>query len=287
MAATRSIARRVQLERDITKSVQGEPTIAGLETLTELSGQRQLYSLHYVLLGKKQFSSEPYVVPDDAKLIIIDTRDLLLYQLLYKNQDAEHYGGYRRIRTLLEERNFRPILALDRFTVYARGSAKTDPPFTIGQASALLGTPSLHGDLEFLGWTTPSAKLQPSESVINNHYYRTFSLRVTFQKKQANDLIRQIEIRFVEHGKVLYKTLAPLGGGIFPSSDWPLQTGITSNLNLLVPDRLIGKTVDVELRILDLDGDVVLSPARSLVLRYNRYVSLGGPILLGQLSLTR
>ncbi|MBI5405043.1 MAG: hypothetical protein HY976_02355, partial [Candidatus Kerfeldbacteria bacterium] len=90
-----------------------------------------------------------------------------------------------------------------------------------------------------------------------------------------------------DRGRVVYRTIMPFAAGIYPTSDWALSEAVTSHYRPLIPGHLKGRVLDAEVRVMRLRGDVVLNGVRSLVLRYNRYETVGSPISLGQLTVTR
>lgn len=287
MANSRHIVERVELERNVIQSLPAGGTVAGFETLTELANRSKLYSLHYVFLGKKQFSDEAYVLPADAEVILFDLRDALFYQLLYKIKDGDNRNGYRRIRTLLEDRNFTPTTYVDRFVVFQRRRVQgIDPLYSLGLPPRLNGTSSAHDALVFLGWTTPSDELKTARQTVNGIPYATLPLNLTLAKTGETDEPLQLEFRLLEGKKLRLRALMPLAGGVFPTSDWTVNQPVTSRYELLMPKNLNGKTLTLEVRVLRLDGKVALNGVRSLVLSYREYTALGSPIVIGQFTPT-
>jgi len=287
VAQTPKITERVAIERALSDTVAGKSVAAGFETLTELSSQERLFSLHYVLLGKKQFSDEAYVLPDDVEVILFDYRDALIYQLLYEDQDQNHYGGYGRIRELLDSRGFRPTLALDRFVVYERNPVATIPTVTNDLPARRTGGQSAHAFLRFQGWSTPSGRVESEAVRVGQRAFTTLPFSVSFEKTSDSDEIFQIELQLKKGGRIVHRALLPIGGGTYPTSDWKNNETVTSYFRPLIPAKYADQVLTAELRVLRLSGDVVLNGAKSLALRYRTYETVGPEISLGQISTTR
>lgn len=286
LAQSSAIADRVRLERAFTHTLPRGGTVAGYETIAELADRPRLYSLHYVFLGKKQFSSEPYVLPDDASIVLLDLRDFLLYQLLYRRAERDHEGGYARIRAMLAERKFVVTSYLDRFAVLERGAESTSAIELVTTQSPprLQGTPSNHEELSLLGWSTPSGFLKAATQSGGETTFTSLPLSLTFTKTGRSPEIRPIEFLFKRSGKSVYRELMPLGGGVLPTSDWNMNETVTSNYRLLIPKRFAGQRLELSARVLDVDGEVSLNGVRSLILKYNRYRQLGPDISIGSFT---
>jgi len=289
IAKTATIIDRVSLERDFIASVPAGAVAAGYETITDLSARPKLYSLHYQFLGRKQYSSEGYSIPDDVRSVIVDMRDFLMYQLLYKYNDKDNRNGYRRIRNLLTDRGFTLTASCDRFALYEKNGASSDDfiPYTIGEPPIKNAVHSDHDDLEFTGWSSPTNRLTLAKFSTNNHDYSILPVSLSFKKKDGNNtgnLIDNLQIQYVENGRVRYQTYLPLAGGLYPPNDWAVDETVTSNYRLLVPSYL--RDADLALRIVVYrsDGEVSLNGTRSLVIKYRDPERLGEPIELGPIS---
>lgn len=285
VAKTPSISDRVRLERDVVRSLPDGATLAGFETVTELSDRPRLYSLHYVFLGKKQFSEDPYVVPDDVTVVLVDLRDFLLYQVLYKLEGGDNRHGYERVRNLLTDRGFSLTTYLDRFAVFVRGREEPQRSlFSIGVPSEVNGVPSSHGPLTFLGWSSPTRSLALSTRTVSDRPYLILPVSLTMQKNLGDETIFQLEFRFLKNDKLAYRTLMPLGGGMYPTSDWRLSEPVTSNYELLLPRFLAGLSLRVEARVLNLEGEAPLNAVRTIIPSYRRFEQVGPSISLSTVN---
>ncbi len=281
-----TISDRVHLEHDMVTTLPLGGTVASYEALTALANRPRLYSLHYVFLGHKQFSSETYILPADASIIFMDLRDYLFYQLDYPTNDDSGRQGYARIRNVLAERHFTVTSYVDRFVVLEK-NVSAPPSIDIGDPTRpikIFGATSTHGELDFLGWSSASTSLKTSTQFVAGHAYTTLPFSIIFKKNTTSNSIRPVEFDFSYGGHVVYHQLMPLGGGIFPSSDWPVGHQETSHYNLLVPKHLVGLPLTLSARVMDVNGSVVLNGLRSLVLSYSTYRQLGPTIDLGVLT---
>ncbi|MBI4426134.1 MAG: DUF2079 domain-containing protein [Candidatus Kerfeldbacteria bacterium] len=286
LAGTLKINDRVAVERSFTKQLPTDvPTVAGFETITELSKRRRLYSLHYVFLGNKQFSTERYVLPNDANQILLDQRDFLLYHLLYRYDEGDNRNGYRRLRELISSRGFAITNYVDRFAVLQRtGTSDASALYSIGDPGQLHGTASSHGLLTFNGWAGPDQRLQSVSATVDGRTFMTLPFSLSFTKHEEKSDILHVEFRFIKGDQVVYRALMPLGGGLYPTSDWPVGETVTTNYRLLLPSFLPPGELSMAARVIKADGDVGLNGLRSLQLRYKTYEQLGPTIELGPIE---
>ncbi len=289
LARTAKIADRVSLERDFVRSVPDGPVAAGFETITDLSDRPELYSLHYQFLGKKQYSDEDYSIPDDTRTALVDMRDFLMYQLLYKYNNKDTRNGYKRVRNFLADGGFVLTAYCDRFALYEKnGVASTDlAPYTIGEPSIKNGSRSTHDDLEFIAWTTPTNTLKLAKFSLNDRMYTIVPISLAFKKTNGSntgDLFDNLQVQFVEDGKVRYQSPMPLGGGMYPPHDWAVGETVTSNYRLLVPSFLERSVIGLRIVVYRSGGEVSLNGARSMVIKYRDPEQLGDVIDLGPIS---
>ncbi|MFH0829472.1 MAG: DUF2079 domain-containing protein [Candidatus Kerfeldbacteria bacterium] len=285
IAASPKIANRVSLERDFVASVPNVSTVGGYETLTDLSARLKLYSLHYEFLGKKQYSKESYTIPSDISAVLLDMRDFLMYQLLYKLNDKDNRNGYSRIRTLLKERGFILTAYVDRFALFEKGKSTISAPlYSTEPPMSLNGTPSQHDNLSFIGWSTPTNVLAATTQLMNRHSYAVLPVSLSFTKTDESNDIENIRVQYLERGRVKHSVVLPLGGGLFPPSDWTIGKTVTSNYRLLIPDFLNKNGLEVSILVYRSKGEVSLNGVRSLVIKYQNPTTLGEPIGLGTVS---
>lgn len=285
IAATRTIADRVTLERSFVASVPDAPTAAGYETITDLSNRSNIYSLHYQFLGHKQFSNALYEIPDDTEVVLFDLRDPLMYQLLYRLKDKDNRNGYRRIRTMLENRGFTLTTYVDRFALFIKNKGlSTLTLFNKGTPDLLMGAASQHDNLEFLGWTSPSGSLRAETFSVHDRSYTAIPIGLDFKKVSESNDIENIEVRYLYEGRLAYRAFLPLGGGLYPPSDWGIGEEVTNNYRLLLPSFLKGKALNVQIRVYRSDGEISLNGVRSLVIKYRNPSYLGDPIDVGTVA---
>ncbi|MEA2064867.1 MAG: DUF2079 domain-containing protein, partial [Patescibacteria group bacterium] len=74
--------------------------------LPNLSNRKKIYSMHYIFLGKKQFSEQDYTLPNDIDYYLINFSDIITYQLQMENSKlyGEQYKtGDNRLRKNLKK----------------------------------------------------------------------------------------------------------------------------------------------------------------------------------------
>lgn len=286
IAKTKTISDRVRLERAMIKSLPPGGVASSLESLVAMSDRFSSYSLHYIFRGRKQFSQEPYVLPVDAVNIFMDQRDFLFYQVLYPPDSDDALNGYRRIRELLADRGFVLTRTLDRFSVFQRqpGQSGLEQLYSTGRPAAVNGRPTAHGGLEFVGWSAPDGRLQTVSESVGNQPFRVLPFSLTFAKKTADKSLYQLELSFRRGDKVMHQIMLTLSGGLYPTSDWPAGTAVTSHYRLSLPGWLDGQT-SITVRVMDLAGGLGLNGPRSSILFYTKYRPVGPDIQLGMVDL--
>lgn len=73
-------------------------------TLPNLATRKHIFSLHYIALGNKQFSNEPYVASPEPEYVVLNLEDLTFYEFQYASlpYSKERYKTlYERLRTFL------------------------------------------------------------------------------------------------------------------------------------------------------------------------------------------
>ncbi len=99
--------------------------IASYEFLTPLSGRKSIYALNYVFIGKRQFSDQDFVIPNDIEYIIMNTHEFVVFDMHFPDTlwTAPWYeSGDERIRRILEEGNFGVLRVFDDVVLWKRGA---------------------------------------------------------------------------------------------------------------------------------------------------------------------
>lgn len=286
LTKTGVIADRVKIERALIDGTAAQPTIAGYETILGYSERPRLYSLHYEFLGKRQYSDIAYTIPDDARIVLYDLRDALMFQLLYKIEDADNRNGYARVRDLLASRNFIPTRYIDRFVLFEKEKgAGSSPLYYDGLPQHdRVDSFSRHETLTFLGWSSPGRTLTTVQETAGHATVSVLPLELSFRKETNSMDIDILEFRFVEGDQVRYRTFMPLGAGLYPTSDWDAGETVTSAYRLIVPHTVPRRNLHLEVRVVHTKGEVALNEVRGLSLNYTAPEVLGDAIALGPVN---
>lgn len=202
------------------------PVAASYGLLPALSSRPQLYSLHYLFLGREQFDTGPYATPPDLRYIALDTSDLLTYaaQFPITGWTKPYYlSGFARLSPFLDGQ------------VYARGqyqlySSPESPRPTYDRnpsaAEPLLLTSNrdyeLSGDLVFSG----AAEFRENHLLVIAGSWRG--------AVSADGLAMRVIIRGADNQPVLDEEY-PLGNSIMTDAkiDFPME--LTLPLNEIKP----------------------------------------------------
>jgi uncharacterized membrane protein len=105
---------------------RGEPVAASYALMPALSSREKLYGLHYACLGLTQFGEREYALPDDARWLAFDSRDILTYRAQFPISSWAK-GRYGSCVSRLADLGGYPIGSAGAFTVYDRSSAPKTP----------------------------------------------------------------------------------------------------------------------------------------------------------------
>lgn len=227
--------------------------------LPVLAGRDHLYSLNYLYLGRRQYSEEPYHLPTDVDVAVIDWQQMYQYQFLYRETLYQGRTGAERIRDFLLEQNLSLVWWHDSVAVYRRGGHDPFDPTTRipvqeigGQAIGpvtLLQTPIVN----------PSVRTSVGGQPMT-------TLPVELQWFTAEKITVPLSIRFIltQDGQMVWTSTRLLGQGVYPAIDWPVGSAWTTRYLLDLPPTVTGKTT-VTAEIVEFDGVYRLNRRRTFV----------------------
>lgn len=215
---------------------------APYDLLAPLSGRPRLFSNHYLYIGKKQYSLEPYDLPP-IDLLFLDTKDFLTYEIQYPK--TSFYGnvsekGDDRFRSAIQNQDLHTTQTIDSLILFDKNREYsfpiihhyiTAPP--IEHSQSLRASPNL----EFLGWTT----LDASETLHPTFGVRGVVLPLALFWKPTGDVTENehLELNVLEKsGKTIVRKIYPLGNGINPPREWPKELVTQTNHWFLLPPNI-------------------------------------------------
>lgn len=132
----------------LSKIPSNAPVAASYGLLPALSSRPQLYSLHYLFLGREQFDTGPYTTPPYLRYIALDTSDLLTYtaQFPITGWTKPYYlSGFERLSPFLDGQ----VYARGQYRLYSLPesprTARELPP-SLGHGLSFDGTSELRNN---------------------------------------------------------------------------------------------------------------------------------------------
>lgn len=222
-----------------------EKVVATYEFLAPLSSREKIYSLHYVFLGKKQYSSEEYQLPE-VDSMLIDFSDFITYQVQFSGSaiyDNAFITGDDRMRDLIKERNLKVTQITDTFAYLKKDDHRGIDLYTISQDPPEIKNKTktkVSPEIEFSGWN-------PIGDNPNNHpnyekNYQLVPLSLVFFTNQTP--VKDYQLILSKNG---YEKIYPLAYGLYPTSDWQQNKWVTINYWFLVPnDAFSGRSLGLK-----------------------------------------
>lgn len=213
-----------------------EKTVTTYQFLAPLSSREKIYSLHYAFCGKKQYSSDEYILPriDSA---LIDFNDFLIYQVQFPvsemYEDARRRGD-NRIVELIKERGLAAVQVTDTLAYFTKdGQPKIDLYSISDRQPKVANQKNTAAAPEIIFTDWESNDFLASQHPYSEKDYRILPLSLTFYTKQKIDQDYQLSLSGAEYQKIY-----PLAYGLYPTSEWEEGKWITINYWLLVPKNV-------------------------------------------------
>ncbi len=271
-----------QLKREFLKKIPANVSVAATyEFLTNLSGRPKIYSLHYAFIGKKQFSSLDYRLPDDLAMLAVDFDDLLTYSVQFPNsaQWQNYYsGGAGRIRQLLTERGLQATAVADSLAIFEKTEQTGLELYQAGSSINQLTNPqniNLGQGLKFLGWT----KLNTAQSDI---------LPVSLYFQSDKPLNKNYQLNLIvknKNGQITRSKLYPLAYGLYPTSEWQPGEIVKINYWFLLPQDLPAGDYGTEIQLVNYSGFLTVDGLRSAMMNITQKNNLGPALPLATYSI--
>lgn len=259
--------------------------IASYGFLSNLSSRRNVFSLNYVFIGKKQMSEQPYILPKEIDWLAVDFDDFLAFQLQYQKEkefEEDYQSGPSSIKKVLKEKDLGLVEIFDDFALFKKGEADK-----IDLVKTKKGEPNM-GDTVY---STDEIKFFPSSqtAIINQkiagRQIKFIKTILSWQSLRKVDKDYQLKLGFEdESSKVLYEKIYPLAYGLYPTSSWQPNEQIEATYYFLIPQEIGGKKIKAVISLVDLEGSVRLSSGRYVIKDYEKQNQIGEKILLTTLN---
>lgn len=218
---------------------------ASARFLPHLSQRRELYALHYLMLGTTQFAEAPYDVPA-PDFLLYDESDLLAWHANFPTLGwtAERYRpGFARLRQLIDRGGYGVVLRDGGVTLWQRGAPRPQ----------LSGVPE--GTHEVAPGVRAVALQEPS--FCPGRAGACPVLVFSTDEARTDDLL--LRITDAKNAPWL------MTFGVVPTFSWIADVPVTVPVSVLPPDA----SGPVSLELVSADGDLVLDPLGKAVVSWH------------------
>jgi uncharacterized membrane protein len=264
----------IVLKNELVRQVPPQAkVVATYDYLTRLSGRPDVFSLHYVFRGTKQYSPEKYILPEGVEYAAIDFSDLITYQIQFSQEDF-YPGGYQRVRDLLLN-DFGLVQIADTQSLWKK-NLKSETKLVEFATDFTIANPqnsNFDNKIAFLGYSTPKINTSGEVPLID----------ISFFWKSLTAPIEDYQLRIAyldQNGKALYSRYFPLAYGLYPTSQWPQEKIIKTNQWLQLPQKYPGKIAQLKINLVKLQGYLGLDDLKSAQIKITEAGVIGDSILI-------
>lgn len=274
----------------INKIPQDASVAATYNFLPNLSNREKIYSLHYAFLGKKQFSNQDYILPDDIDYYLINFSDIITYQLQMENSEpySEQYKtGDNRLRqylkkygivkiiddTVLFKKNYQSDKNLIK--IFNKKNFIVDDKFISEQIS-------LDNEILFLGYQQNKQKLFFNNLTLAGDHPLGWHYSFFWQTIQNLNKNYQLQIEIIDdQDEIVWQKIYPLAYGIYPTSEWKKDEIIQTNYWFLIPEKFLNNKYNFQISLIDIkEGYIKLDRMKTVVDVIQNYEQIGEKIIL-------
>ncbi|MFA6553536.1 MAG: DUF2079 domain-containing protein [Patescibacteria group bacterium] len=238
--------------RAVQQILPQDAVAAGYDYLGPLANRKQLYSLNYAFLGKKQYSDQEYHLPSDTNRIVMNASDFITYQLQHSDK-PEYRTGAARILSYISDFGLGIDSVQDSVVVYSKNVQSDIKLFEYTDAlpvGAKTVNQAINQNMILVGWDKK-----------NNLDYAggTHEIELSMYWKLMRSTSDNLNILFTlwdGQNKKPYEKIFPFGYGLAPTFNWPTDKLIVTNFWIVPPEdnmTLTASLIDIA-GYLDLDG---------------------------------
>ena len=201
------------------------PCVATFQFLPRLSSRYRLYSLHYLYLGKDNYTGQPYQFPVLPDYALIDVNDPLTFTGFFNRQGAE------RLRQFFGTGEWSLEDIAGTVMLWQRGGLARKTFIHLGASQAPSGAPVISLFDQVMELQRPEARLESSRFGPLLHLRMTWKLLVQQGTKYAVVFVVRDQA-----GRVLTKFAQDVGYEFLPTNEWPQGIGVQTDHWLPVPE---------------------------------------------------
>lgn len=260
------------IKNQILKYIKPSDAVAaGYDYVPFVSNRQNLYSMHYVFRGKKQYSQEPYILPTPANKLLIDYSDFIIYYLQATDsgsQEAPYPTGSANIRQVLDGRGFGLEKIIDDQAVYSQGFKSEISLIEKNVALPDDSVPvinSLIDPISLIAYTVPPPKANLDGTAAFSFYWKA-------NRKAEDDYFLELTVR--NKNKIEYTKIYPLDYGLYPTSQWSVDETVQTKFWFSLPDKYKTATNDLYIQLVQIKGYLDLNSLRSAIPHYTKHESV-------------
>ncbi len=228
----------------ILKSIpKNTPIASGYNTLPHLSSRQYIYSLNYLFLGHGQFATTKYITQKNPQYIIIDSNDLIHYdiQLAHLTWSKPHYAqGYERLRNLLTDYGI--ISSAENITLFKKNHPSKTKLYSVQTPPTVTQSKYNFNALKLIDY---KITINPT------------TVSLSFQIDEPTDNIYYAKIKTNNQSKIF-----PLAY-FYPIKDWHNDEIVTVNYPL---DIKIDLNTEIYLSLVAIQGGIEIDNLRNIKL---------------------
>jgi len=260
--------RKTALQKQLLQEIKPENKIAAsYSLLPQLSNRKYLYTLHYAYAGYQQFSQTEYTLPDDLEMIIMDSRDLLYYQLLFSDLpwSNDYQSAIQNMQQFFSGQNWQVVSLSDSWLVMKKNVQK---PVSLIELNPDFNTLirkvniNLDNQIEFLG----------SRVNQDNHFLNT-----ELYFKSLKRLTAPLNLRFKvldSKGLLKYYQDYELFYGLLATTNWQPEEIVKIKYRFLLPDDFLPSD-QLNFEIFNCQGTLTLNKTREVTPLIKKFNLLG------------
>ncbi len=245
------------INEKIINANEDENILTSFNFLPNLSSRKQIYSLHYAFLGKKQFSKQDFniEVPIDKSFIDFDDFTIFYVQTKYNQEKEDLYpNGADNIKLIMKKNNLVLTDIFDTYAYYESNGQENYKLIEFGQAPDSLNN-KIHINYEIsLNSVEKNIKQVPGTLGISMYW--------EINNKLDDDYF--ISLTAKDDNEKIYQKVYPLGYLLYPTSTWPADQDIKTNYWFYLPDDIMTSYDNLDFQILKIkDGRLKLNGQRT------------------------
>lgn len=266
----------VKIKNDFLSEIPAYSSVATTyEYLNNLSSRQRVYSMHYAFIGKTQYSEANYKLPNDTEYLLIDFNDFFIYNIQFP--DSFVYKKFFNLaddnmRELLKHYNLVKIFDDQALFRLSRNTEEMPLYQITGKKPKHEQNVELEDKINFIGWEILDQKATNIKSD-----KRLFPISMFFQAKtnlssdDPKEPSKNYQLKMLitnKKNEVLYEKFYPLGYGIFPTSEWPLDQNTQINYWFYIPEKFRDNENILEFSLTQINGYTGLNSFRQADLKY-------------------